>query len=209
MNLNDITRMTIELDVDNIASAVKSHIDTGVEPQDVLKALTDGMNEVGRLYESHEYFLAELVLAGETMKEAFKVLKPHLKSDRTGLKKQVIAATVKGDNHDIGKNILITMLISAGLDVIDLGMDCPKERIVDAVKESGARVVALSCLLTMTINEISEVDKALREAGLRDDVKLIVGGAPLSMELAKELGADDYAADAIGGVRRIRGLLEV
>jgi len=135
-------------------------------------------------------------------------LKPHLKSDRTGSKNQVIAATVKGDNHDIGKNILITMLISAGLDVIDLGMDCPKERIVDAVKESGARVLALSCLLTMTINEISEVDKALREAGLRDDVKLIVGGAPLSMELAETLGADDYAADAIGGVRRIRDLLE-
>ena len=208
MNLNDITRMTIELDVDNIASAVKSHIDSGTEPQDVLKALTDGMNEVGRLYESHEYFLAELVLAGETMKEAFEVLKPHLKSDRTGQSNQVIAATVKGDNHDIGKNILITMLISAGLDVIDLGMDCPKERIIDAVKESGAKVVALSCLLTMTINEISEVDKALREAGLRDDVKLIVGGAPLSMELAVTLGADDYAADAIGGVRRIRDLLE-
>ncbi|MFX1261437.1 MAG: B12-binding domain-containing protein [Promethearchaeota archaeon] len=208
MSLNDITRMTIELDIDNIAAAVKSQLDRGAEPQDVLKALTDGMNEVGRLYESHEYFLAELVLAGETMKEAFEVLKPHISSEGAGQKNMVIAATVRGDNHDIGKNILITMLISGGFDVIDLGMDCPKEKIVETVKESGARIVALSCLLTMTINEISEVDKALGEAGLRDDVKLIVGGAPLSMDLAKKLGADDFGADAIDGVRRIRALLE-
>lgn len=208
MSLNDITRMTIELDIDNIAAAVKSQLDRGAEPQGVLKALTDGMNEVGRLYESHEYFLAELVLAGETMKEAFEVLKPHISSEGAGQKNMVIAATVRGDNHDIGKNILITMLISGGFDVIDLGMDCPKEKIVETVKESGARIVALSCLLTMTINEISEVDKALGEAGLRDDVKLIVGGAPLSMDLAKKLGADDFGADAIDGVRRIRALLE-
>jgi methylmalonyl-CoA mutase cobalamin-binding domain/chain len=208
MSLSDITRMTIELDIDNIAAAVKSQIDHGTMPHDVLKALTDGMNEVGRLYESHEYFLAELVLAGETMKEAFEVLKPHLSSEETSKKNKVIAATVRGDNHDIGKNILITMLMSAGFDVIDLGMDCPKEKIVETVKKSGAKVVALSCLLTMTVKGISEVDEALREAGLRDGVKLIVGGAPLSMELAKELGADDYAADAIVGVRRIRNLLE-
>ncbi|MFW9911403.1 MAG: B12-binding domain-containing protein [Candidatus Thorarchaeota archaeon] len=208
MSLSDITRMTIELDIDNIATAVKSQIDHGTMPHDVLKALTDGMNEVGRLYESHEYFLAELVLAGETMKEAFEVLKPHLSSEETSKKNKVIAATVRGDNHDIGKNILITMLMSAGFDVIDLGMDCPKEKIVETVKKSGAKVVALSCLLTMTVRGISEVDEALRDAGLRDGVKLIVGGAPLSMELAKELGADDYAADAIVGVRRIRNLLE-
>ncbi len=208
MTLDQITRMTVDLDVDNIAEAVKAQIDGGAEPQEVLKALASGMNEVGRLYETHEYFLAELVLAGETMKEAFEVLKPHLTSEGAGTKNQVIAATVKGDNHDIGKNILVTMLISAGFDVIDLGMDCSKEKIVEIVKESGAKVVALSCLLTMTINEISEVDKALKDAGLRKDVKLIVGGAPLSMELARNLGADDYAADAIGGVRRIRDLLE-
>ncbi|MFW9967202.1 MAG: B12-binding domain-containing protein [Candidatus Thorarchaeota archaeon] len=208
MSLSDITRMTIELDIDNIAAAVSSQIERGADAQSILKALTDGMNEVGRLYEEHEYFLAELVLAGETMKEAFEVLKPHLASGETTQKNQVIAATVRGDNHDIGKNILITMLISGGFDVIDLGMDCPKEKIVETVKESGAKVVALSCLLTMTINEISEVDRALREASLRDEVKLIVGGAPLSMDLAKKLGADDFGADAIDGVRRIRALLE-
>ncbi|MHA2160609.1 MAG: cobalamin B12-binding domain-containing protein [Candidatus Thorarchaeota archaeon] len=207
MELENLTKMIIELEVDDIAAAVQTQIDTGVEPLDVLKALTKGMDEVGRLYETNEYFLAELVLAGETMKEAFVILKPLLTSSDTAMRTQIIAATVKGDNHDIGKNILSTMLLSAGIDVIDLGMDCPTEKIVQAVKDSGAKVVALSCLLTMTMREITSVDQALKDAGLRDSVKLIVGGAPLNMELAKELGADDFGADAIDGVRKIKALL--
>ena len=208
MNLQDLTEMIIELEIDDVADAVQQQIDAGANPQDVLKALTAGMDEVGRRYETDEYFLAELVLAGDTMKAAFEVLKPHLKSDDAGGKTPIVAATVKGDNHDIGKNILLSMLLSAGFDVVDLGMDCPTERIVDAVRDTGAKVVALSALLTMTMNEISTVDKALQEAGLRDGVKIIVGGAPLSMELAKELGADDFSADAIDGVKRIQALLE-
>ncbi|MHA1925476.1 MAG: cobalamin B12-binding domain-containing protein [Candidatus Thorarchaeota archaeon] len=208
MELEDITNMMIELDIDNIQDAVQNQLDAGVEPFDVLNALTKGMNEVGRRYETNEYFLAELVLAGETMKDAFKVLKPHLTTSDAKERTQIIAATVKGDNHDIGKNILATMLLSASIDVIDLGMDCPAETIVKAVKDSGAKVIALSCLLTMTMREITAVDQALKDAGLRDEVKLIVGGAPLNMELAKELGADDFGADAIDGVRRIKALLE-
>jgi methylmalonyl-CoA mutase cobalamin-binding domain/chain len=209
VELESITNMIIDLDVDNIAGAVQQQLNAGAEPFDVLGALTKGMDEVGRRYETNEYFLAELVLAGETMKEAFVILKPLLSSSDTESRSQIIAATVKGDNHDIGKNILSTMLLSAGIDVIDLGMDCPAEKIVQAVKDSGAKVVALSCLLTMTMREISTVDQALKDADLRDDVKLIVGGAPLNMALAKELGADDFGADAIDGVKRIKALLEV
>jgi 5-methyltetrahydrofolate--homocysteine methyltransferase len=208
MDLQDVTNMIIELDIDEVANAVQKQIDAGVNPQDILKALTSGMDEVGRRYESDEYFLAELVLAGDTMKAAFEVLKPHLKSGGASGKTPVVAATVKGDNHDIGKNILISMLVSAGFEVVDLGIDCPTEKIVEAVRETGAEVVALSALLTMTMKEISTVDKALQEAGLRDGVKMIVGGAPLSLELAKELGADDYSPDAIDGVKRIKALLE-
>jgi methylmalonyl-CoA mutase cobalamin-binding domain/chain len=142
------------------------------------------------------------------MKAAFEVLKPHLKSGEASDTTPIVAATVKGDNHDIGKNILLSMLVSAGFEVVDLGMDCPTEKIVDAVRETGAKIVALSALLTMTMREISAVDKALQDAGLRNSVKIIVGGAPLSMELAKELGADDYSPDAIDGVKRIKALLE-
>ncbi|MHA2236513.1 MAG: cobalamin B12-binding domain-containing protein [Candidatus Thorarchaeota archaeon] len=188
--------------------AVQQQIASGVDPKDVLKALTDGMDEVGRRYETDEYFLAELVLAGDTMKEAFGVLKPHLKSADSGDKVPIVAATVKGDNHDIGKNILVSMLVSAGFEVVDLGLDCPTEKIVEAVRDTGTKVVALSALLTMTMKEISTVDKALQEAGLRDGVKIIVGGAPLNLELAKELGADDFSPDAISGVKRIKALSE-
>jgi methylmalonyl-CoA mutase cobalamin-binding domain/chain len=208
MNLQDLTEMIIELEIDDVAGAVQQQIDAGVNPQDILKALTSGMDEVGRRYETDEYFLAELVLAGDTMKAAFEVLKPHLKSGEASDKSPIVAATVKGDNHDIGKNILVSMLVSAGFEVVDLGMDCPTEKIIEAVKDTGAKVVALSALLTMTMREISTVDKALQEAGFRDRVKIIVGGAPLSLELAKELGADDYSPDAIDGVKRIKALLE-
>lgn len=201
--------MIVELDVDNIAKAVQQKLEKRVEPNDILKALTAGMDEVGRRYEQKEYFLTELVLAGETMKEAFDVLKPRLTSKERGKRRPVVVATVKGDNHDIGKNILITMLVSAGFEVIDLGVDCPKEKIVEAVRKHDAKVLALSCLLTMTMREISVVSEALKDAGIRDKVKVIVGGAPLNMELAKEMGADDYSADAIDGVRHIKALLGV
>ena len=209
MGLQELTEKIIELDIDNVADAVQKQLDAGENPKDVLNALTEGMDEVGRRYETDEYFLAELVLAGDTMKEAFAVLKPHLKSGDDGEKIPIVAATVKGDNHDIGKNILISMLVSAGFDVVDLGMDCPTEKIVNAVKETGAKVVALSALLTMTMREISTVDKALRDAGLRDGVKIIVGGAPLNLEIAKELGADYFSPDAISGVAQIKALTEL
>lgn len=209
MDLTKVTNMIIDLDIDNVASAVQEQIDAGVDAQELLKALTDGMEEVGRRYENDEYFLAELVLAGDTMKTAFGVLKPHLKSDETGSKTPIVAATVKGDNHDIGKNILLSMLASAGFEVVDLGTDCPAEKIVEAVRTTGAKIVALSALLTTTMKEIATVDKALKDAGLRDSVKLIVGGAPLTMSVAKELGADDYGPDAIDGVKRIKALTEM
>jgi methylmalonyl-CoA mutase cobalamin-binding domain/chain len=209
MALDEITDLLIDLDVDNISDAVQQALDNGIAPQDILKALTTAMNEVGKRYEEGEYFLTELVLAGETMKEAFVLVQPHLKSEVTGTRSPVVLATVKGDNHDIGKNILSTMLVSAGFEVIDLGIDVSENEIVEAVKTYNPKVVALSSLLTMTVNEISKVNEALIDAGLRERVKLIVGGAPLNMELAKKLGADDFGADAIEGVKRIRNLMDV
>lgn len=201
--------MIVELNVNDIAGAVQAELDAGADPQDILEALSSGMNEVGRLYEAMEYFLVELVLAGEAMKEAVAVLTPYLKSGEAGTNETVVVATVKGDNHDIGKSILISMLMSTGFKIIDLGTDCDKEKIVQAVRKSGAGVLALSALLTTTLKEISLVENALKEAGLRGKVKIIVGGAPLNMELAKAMGADDYAANAVEGVRHIKELLEV
>ena len=206
MTLESVTKLLVDLAVDDIPGAVQSELDNGASPEDVLKALTKGMDEVGRRYESMEYYLTDLVLAGETLKEAFKVLEPHLKTKQKDNDQTVILATVKGDNHDIGKNILASMLMSAGFRIIDLGTSADEKKIVSAVKESGAKVLALSSLLTVTAPEIAVVDKALKEAGLRKKVKIIVGGAPLNMALARKLGADDYADDAVAGVKHIREL---
>jgi len=168
------------------------------------------MDEVGKRYEEKEYYLTELVLAGETMKEAFKVLQPALaEADSSQEKTKIILGTVKGDNHDIGKNILGSLLLSSGFELYDLGMDVDENAIVEKVKETGATIVALSSLLTMTVEQIKVVDETLKAAGLRDKVKLIVGGAPLNMDLAKKLGADDFAEDAVDGVKHIKKLAGV
>jgi len=207
MALQEITDTLVGLKSDEVVDLVKAKLKSGVEPHEVLKALMVGMDKVGKLFEKNEYYLTELVLAGEMMKDALKVLGPKLKSDQSSSKQKVICATVLGDYHDIGKNILRILLISAGFEVIDLGTDCSKEKIIKAVKKYGVKVVALSSLMIMTLKEISDVSAALKEAGLRDQVKIIVGGAPLNMELAKELGADDFAADAVEGVRHIKALM--
>jgi methylmalonyl-CoA mutase cobalamin-binding domain/chain len=207
MDYEKLTELIIELEVDDIADAVQEALDEDKSAFDVLNALTEGMDEVGRRYEEKEYYLTELVLAGETMKEAFTVLKPALAAeDKSQEKVKIILATVKGDNHDIGKNILASLLLSSGFEIHDLGMDVPPEAIVEKVKEVGASVVALSSLLTMTVEQIEATHKALKEAGLRDKVKLIVGGAPLNKELAEKLGADDFAEDAVEGVKHIKQL---
>lgn len=210
MDYETLTELIIELEVDDIADAVKKALEEdGKDPFEVLGALTKGMEEVGRRYEEKEYYLTELVLAGETMKEAFKILQPALAAaDSSDEKVKIILATVKGDNHDIGKNILGSLLLSSGFDIHDLGMDVDADTIVSKVKELGASIVALSSLLTMTVEQIKNVDQALKDAGLRDKVKLIVGGAPLNMELAKKLGADDFAEDAVEGVKHIKQLAE-
>jgi methylmalonyl-CoA mutase cobalamin-binding domain/chain len=207
MTLESIRKMVVDLAVNDIAKAVQSELDTGTDPQEILSTLTKGMDEVGRLYEKMEYYLTDLILAGETMKEAIKVLQPRIKSGEKGDKQAIIIATVKGDNHDIGKNILASMLMTSGFNIIDLGTNVDEKKIVKAVKESGAKVIALSSLLSMTASEISLVDKALRDAGIRKKVKMIVGGAPLNPELAKKLGADDYADDAVTGVKHIKQLM--
>ena len=210
MEFEELTELIVELELDDIAGAVKVALDEdGKDPFEILTALTKGMDEVSRRYEEFDYFLGELVLAGDTMKAGLEVLKPALAiSDNAVEKLKVVICTVKGDQHDLGKNLLGILLLSANFEVYDLGRDVDAETIVEKVKETGASVVALSSLLSMTVDQIGVVHKALQDAGLRDKVKLIVGGAPLNMELAKKFGADGYADDAIYGVEQIKKLVE-
>ena len=191
----------VNLDIDGVQNACKEVIAAGIP---AYKAVTDGMAKgmeiVGEKYENNEYFLAELIMAGETMKEGMKVLEPHLKAGEIKTIGKVAVGTVRGDLHDIGKNVVVTLLGAAGFDVIDLGVDVPSEKFVEAVKEKNPDIVGMSALLTTTMIEMESVIKALKDAGLRDKVKIIIGGAPITQEYAEKIGADEAARDAVQGV---------
>jgi len=199
--LGKIRDAIVNLDIDGIQKACKDAIDAGIP---AYRAITEGMSKgmeiVGQKYEANEYFLAELIMAGETMKEGTKVLEPHLKAGDVKAIGKVAIGTVRGDLHDIGKNVVVTLLGAAGFDIVDLGVDVPAEKFVEAVKDSNPDIVGMSALLTTTMVEMETTIKALRKAGLRRKVKIIIGGAPITQEYAKKIGADAAARDAVEGV---------
>jgi len=199
MSLEAVKKCVIDLDIDAINGIVKDAL--AKEPAEkVLQFMSEGMLEVGKKYEAKEYYLPELVLAGEVMTEALTLIKPKLKADTSAQKGTVVACTVKGDLHDIGKNIVVTMLQAAGYNIVDLGKDIDAKTIVDKAKEHKADIIALSALLTMTVVEIRNVVEELKKAGLRDKIKIICGGAPVNQELANKLGADIACDDAVQGI---------
>jgi len=191
----------VNLDIDGVKRAAREALDAGVTPYEaIMDGMAKGMEVVGQKYEAGEYFLAELIMAGETMKEGLSVLQPYMKAGDMKHIGKVVIGTVEGDLHDIGKNVVITLLTASGFEVIDLGVDVPAEKFVEAVKQYKPDIVAMSALLTTTMVNMAKVIKALEQAGLRDKVKIIVGGAPLTEEYAKQIGADAYGRDAVEGV---------
>ncbi|MBS7604908.1 MAG: corrinoid protein [Candidatus Bathyarchaeia archaeon] len=199
--LGNIKSAIVNLDIENIQRLCLEAIKAGIPAYDIImKGFSKGLEIVGENYERGEYYLAELVVAGETVKEGMKVLEPYLKGDEAQKIGKVVIGTVRGDLHDIGKNIVAILLRASGFDVIDLGVDVPPERFVEAVREHKPDIVAMSALLTTTMNEMENVIKALKEAGLRNNVKVIIGGAPVTDEFAKKIGADAAAKDAVEGV---------
>jgi len=199
--LGKIRDAIVNLDIDGIQKACKQVVDAGIPAyKAVTEGMAKGMEIVGQKYEANEYFLAELIMAGETMKEGMKVLEPHLKAGDVKTIGKVAIGTVRGDLHDIGKNVVVTLLNAAGFDVIDLGVDVPSDKFVEAVKDGKANIVGMSALLTTTMVEMESIIKELKKAGLRKNVKIIIGGAPITSEYAKKIGADAAARDAVEGV---------
>ncbi|HDP81273.1 MAG TPA: cobalamin-binding protein [Spirochaetes bacterium] len=197
-----------KLDIDGIQDAVKNCLGAGIEPWKIIReGMSEGMIEVGRLFESGEYFLADLIMSGEVMREGMLLLEDKIGDSGISEKGTVVVATVKGDIHDIGKKIVGMMLSASGYRVVDLGADEPEDKIVEAVRKNGAGGIALSSLLTTMIGSIRDVVNALHEAGLRDKVKIAIGGACTSEKLAAELGVDAYGADAVQAVRIFDKLL--
>jgi len=206
--LEKISKAIVEFDMDNIKNLVNQALEAGIPALDIVtKGMAKGMEIVGKKYEEKEYFLAELIMAGEVMKTGMEVLEPHLKATPVGRKGVVVIGTVKGDLHDIGKNIVITLLKSSGFEVHDLGVDVDAQRFVEKVKETNADILALSALLTTTMVEMENVIKALKEASIRDKVKVIVGGAPITEEFASKIGADAFAVDAVQGVQKCKEMI--
>ncbi|MBS7634088.1 corrinoid protein [Candidatus Bathyarchaeota archaeon] len=191
----------VNLDIDNIGRLCEEAVKAGVPAYEVvMEGMAKGMEVVGEKYERNEYFLAELIMAGETMKEGMKALEPHLKAGELKRIGKVVIGTVRGDLHDIGKNIVATLLNAAGFEVIDLGVDVPPEKFVEAIKENSPDIVGMSALLTTTMIEMEGIIKELKKSGLRDKVKVIIGGAPITREFAEKIGADAAARDAVEGV---------
>jgi len=192
----------VNLDIEGVQKAAKDALEAGIPAyKAVIDGMAKGMEIVGQKYEDGEYFLAELIMAGETMKEGMAVLEPHLKAGDIKTAGKVVIGTVRGDLHDIGKNVVVTLLKAANFDVIDLGVDVSAEQFVEAVKKHNPDIVAMSALLTTTMIEMENIIEELKKNGLRDKVKVIIGGAPITPEYAEKIGADAAARDAVEGVR--------
>jgi len=192
----------VNLDIDGVKKASEEALAAGMPAyKAVVEGMAKGMEIVGQKYEDGEYFLAELIMAGETMKEGMAVLEPYLKAGDIEAAGKVVIGTVRGDLHDIGKNVVVTLLKAANFDIIDLGVDVSAEQFVQAVREHNPDIVAMSALLTTTMIEMEKIVKELEKAGLRDKVKIIIGGAPITSEYAEKIGADAAAKDAVEGVR--------
>jgi len=206
--LDIVGKAVTDLELEEIEQIVSGALDAGEEPQAVLDAMCAGMGAVGDLFDQGEYFLADLVLAGEVMKDGLKVLEPLLKVDSMGKKGTVVLFTVKGDVHDIGKNLVGTMLSTSGFNVIDLGVNVPTEKVVDAVRDNSPQAIGMSILLTSMVDSISDVVSALSAAGLRDNVKIAIGGACTTQQLADKMGVDALGRDAVEAVRIFESLCE-
>ena len=207
-DLEKLYTAVLEGDAKSSAAITKQALDEGVEPMTlVTDTMVPAMDEAGRRFEAEEYFVPELLLAARAMKAAMALIRPLLVASGAKSAGRVAVGTVKGDLHDIGKHLVASMLEGGGFEVLDLGADVSPEKFIAAVKEQGAQVVCLSALLTVTMPAMKTTIEALKTAGVRGSVKVLVGGAPVTAQYANEIGADGYGENANSAVALTRKLL--
>jgi 5-methyltetrahydrofolate--homocysteine methyltransferase len=195
--LTKMSKAVIEGNLDDIAGLTQAALDEGLSPQEVLEqGLMAGMEVVGARFRDGDMFVPEVLLSAKTMSTALTVLKPKLAASGAKMRGKVVLGTVEGDLHTIGKSLVGMMMEGAGFEVFDAGVDVRPEAFVAAIKEKKPDIVGMSALLTTTMLAMKRTIDAIKEAGLRDQVKIMVGGAPLSAEYAKQIGADGYASNA-------------
>lgn len=210
MELGELHEAILNGDSKRAVAITEKALAEHVEPSDlVAKYLIPAMDEVGRRFECEEYFVPELLLSARAMKGSLALLRPLLAARGAEPAGRVVIGTVKGDLHDIGKNLVASMLEGGGFEVIDLGADVSPQKFIGAVQSSGANLVCLSALLTVTMPSMKATIEAFKEVGIRDHVKMLVGGAPVTQQFADEIGADGYGANANVAVALARRMSKV
>ena len=200
--LTELAQALVDLRKEDVMAMVEDNLRKKTPPLEIVKALNEGMIKVGERFAACEYFISELIYSSHIMKEAMTRLDPLFEQPDLGESGEtVVIGTVKGDIHDIGKNIVVTLLRNASFKVIDLGVDVPADKFVEKLKETGAKVLGLSCLLNLAILEMKNVTEALKVAGIRNKVKVIIGGEPIDEQVRDYVGADYYGPDAPTGVK--------
>jgi 5-methyltetrahydrofolate--homocysteine methyltransferase len=206
--VQDIYNGVIDGDNTGVPQKVNAALAAGVEPGKILnEGMIAAMREVGRRFEEGEFYVPEMLIAARAMQAGLAVLKPHLQQSDIQSAGKVVIGTVKGDLHDIGKNLVGMMLEGAGFEIVDLGTDVAPQKFVETAKAEAADIVAMSALLTTTMTNMKVTIEALNEAGLRSAVKVMVGGAPVTEQYAKQIGADGYAMDASRAVSLAQSLV--
>jgi 5-methyltetrahydrofolate--homocysteine methyltransferase len=205
-----IAESLLEYDEKITVDLIKNALENEMETLEIIDALSKGLRKIGDMFGSGEVFLPELMMAASIMKTCMDILTPFISESKTStMLGRIVIGTVKGDIHDIGKNIVRSLLQANGFEVIDLGVDVDPEKFIEAIKNYKPNILAMSALLTTTINEMLKVIEMLKESGLRNHVKVIIGGAPTNEEYAKKIGADAWGSDANDAVTKVKMLLGI
>jgi 5-methyltetrahydrofolate--homocysteine methyltransferase len=206
MSIQDIFNAVLAFDAETVKAKTQAELEAGTDVEAILNdGLIGAMDEVGERFSAGDLFVPEMLVAAQAMKAGLEFLKPHLASGQSQSKGTVVIGTVKGDLHDIGKNLVAMMMEGAGFDVVDVGVDIDSETFVKTAAEKNADVIALSALLTTTMPAMEATVKAVKEAGMT--VKTIIGGAPVTQAFSDQIGADGYSADAPGAVKLVKEIV--
>ena len=206
-----LSECVVEMEDEEVVDVAKEYIEAGYPAFDgIMDGLVDGMNKASDLYDAEEYFVTDVLLCSDAMYAGLEVLRPYLQENTdNGKKIKVVIGVVEGDTHDIGKNLVKIMMDTAGFEMYDLGRDVPLDAFVDKVQEVGASLICMSTLMTTTMVGMKTVIEKLKEKGIRDKVKVMIGGSPISQKYADEIGADGYSVNAVEAVKLAKRLLNI
>lgn len=206
--LQKLSDCVFEMEDEEVIDVAKEYAEAGYDPlEGILKGLVNGINRASDMYEREEYFIPELLICSSAMYNALDVLRPLIPKEKSGGKCKVVIGVARGDTHDIGKNLVKIMLESANYEVIDLGRDVPVEDFVNTAKREGAKVIGLSTLMSTSMNNMAKVVDMLKQEGIKDQIKVIVGGGPISQSFADKIGADGYSVNAAEAVKLVDRLV--